>query len=70
MAEEKYTLETMYQIWNDETGTHIDIGPDRSCTDLVEIRSYTDDGQIGARITFCYAELARLQNAIGFLLGS
>jgi hypothetical protein len=39
-----YTLETMYEVWDDGSGSHIEIGPDRDGLDLVEIRSFEPKG--------------------------
>lgn len=48
----KYSMEKVYEIWNDETGERIDIGPDRDGLDLIEIRSVNGDGKIAARVSF------------------
>jgi len=45
-----YSLETVFEVWNDKTGERIEIGEDRDSLGLTEIRSRMDDGQIGARI--------------------
>lgn len=34
----KYSSETLRQVWNDETGEVVEIGPDRDGLGLVEIR--------------------------------
>lgn len=33
-----YSMETMYEIWNDKSGDCIEIGPDRDGLGLIEIR--------------------------------
>lgn len=40
-----YSFETVYQIWNDKTGERVEVGPDRDGLDLIELRSYSDDGR-------------------------
>lgn len=35
-----YTLETMYEIWNDMDASHIEVGPDRDGLDCIEIRTF------------------------------
>lgn len=47
-----HSVETVVQIFNDDTGDHVDVGPDRDAGDNVEIRSYDKNDKIGERITF------------------
>jgi hypothetical protein len=69
MDEERYTLETLHQIWNDKTGDHIEIGPDRDGLDLIEFRSYTSDSHKPAQeVTLTREQLIKLQAAIGLIL--
>lgn len=68
--ENRYTLETMYQIWNDRTGEHIELGPDRDGLELFEIRSYTDDGKITQRVVLTREQLILLRDAIQLSLES
>lgn len=35
-----YSLETLKEIWNENTGCHIEIGPDRDGLDMIELRFY------------------------------
>lgn len=49
-----YTLEKLYEVWDDETGDHFEIGPDRDGLDLVEIRLKDKDGKITNR--FCFTK--------------
>lgn len=50
-----FTAEKIVQVYNDEVGSYIYVGPDADGLDLVEIRSYFSDGKIecggNARIT-------------------
>jgi len=65
--EQKYSLECHYEIWNDKTGEHIRIGPDRDGLDLIEIRSMTDDGKIGAVIVLDHEQADKLRIALNQL---
>ncbi len=49
-----HSLEIVYRVCNDNTGEAIEVGPDPDGLGLVEIRSLTDDGQVGAR--FCVTQ--------------
>lgn len=69
MDEERLSLETVYQIWNDATGDRIELGPDRDGLDFFEIRTYTDDSKPGACVTLTRGQLEKLQAAINLTLG-
>ncbi len=45
----KYSLDIIYRIYN-ESGDAIEVGPDSDGLGLTEIRTMTDDGEVGARI--------------------
>lgn len=45
----KYSLDIVYKIYNDH-GDTIEIGPDPDGLGLTEIRTLTDDGEVGARL--------------------
>jgi len=47
-----YTLERVWQIWNDQEGECIEIGPDRDGLDLIEVRYRDSEGKIGQAVTF------------------
>ena len=47
----KYSTEIVREIWNDDTGERVCVGPDRDGLDLLEIRQMTDDGKVGQSIT-------------------
>lgn len=36
---DEFTMETLYQIWNDKTGECVEVGEDRDSLGLVEIRT-------------------------------
>lgn len=38
-----YTKEHLIEIWDDQSGDHIEVGPDRDGLDLVELRLYDGD---------------------------
>lgn len=48
----KFSSEITIEIWNDESGEKVTVGPDRDGLDLLEIRSYDDKGKIEGRLTF------------------
>lgn len=48
----KFSLETMREIWNDEDGSKIEVGPDRDGLECIEIRYRNEKGIIGDRIMF------------------
>ncbi len=54
-----YNVEVTREIWDDEHGNCVEVGPDRDGLGMVEIRYRCDDGKIGARLAFP-TDLARL----------
>jgi hypothetical protein len=44
-----FSLETIRRVYNDETGEHIEVGPDADTGDLLEIRQI-EGGKIIGRI--------------------
>lgn len=64
-----FSAETVIQVWNDEHGDRVEVGPDRDGLGLVEIRSYTDDNQIGSRITLAPEQAVLIAEAILKLYG-
>lgn len=40
----KYSIEIMREVWDDASGDHIEVGPDRDGLGMVELR-YGKDGQ-------------------------
>lgn len=55
----KFTLEILREVWDDESGDHIEIGPDRDGLGCIEIRYKDKNGKIEERMTF-HPEMARL----------
>jgi len=45
-----FTLETVYQAWDDQHGERVEAGTDRDGLDLVEVRSYSAEGKLVASI--------------------
>ena len=62
-----YTLETLYEIWDDKTGNKIEVGPDRDALDLIEIRAI-DDGKRVSDVTLTREQAALVSNALQALL--
>ncbi len=48
----KFTLETVYKVWNDEDGDRIELAPDPDFGAQVEIRYVGPDNKITQRIMF------------------
>lgn len=46
----KCELEIVYRVCDENGGNVIEIGPDPDGLGLTEIRTMTDDGQVGARV--------------------
>lgn len=62
--EPNYSLETVFQIWNDKTGERIELSPDRDGLGLFELRQYSDDCKLGPCVTLTRGQLEKLQIAI------
>jgi hypothetical protein len=54
-----FTMEKMIEVWNDEDGSVIEVGPDRDSLGLVEIRMKDEAGKIERRLTM-HPERAKL----------
>jgi len=48
----RYSIETVIEIWDDVTGAHWEVGPDRDALELVEIRSYSKENICDSRMVF------------------
>lgn len=59
-----YTLDTVYEIWDDQAGTRTAVGPDRDGLDLVELRRHADDGTCETRTAFLPAEALSIAAAM------
>lgn len=64
-----YSVETHVKIWNDKTGCHINVGPDRDGLDLVEIRCITSDGKEERQLVVTPEEARMLAAALIQLYG-
>jgi hypothetical protein len=64
-----YSLETVYQVWNDKTGDRLDIKPDSDSLDLIEVRYVNEAGEIGSSITMTREVATLLRKALGKMLG-
>lgn len=63
-TEVSYTTDTVKQIWNDDTGEHIYVGPDGDGVDLVELRYVDDGGTICSRFTMTPEQAVATAKAI------
>ena len=59
-----FSFETKFEIWNDDTGEHVEVGPDRDGIDMVEIRLENDKGKIDGRMSFDPEEALLVAEAI------
>lgn len=64
----KHSLETVYEIWNNQVGSRIEIGPDRDSIGLVSIRSVMSDGKREAEVLCNHDEAKLLHAALGKML--
>lgn len=65
-----YTLERVINIWDDESGQHIYVGPDADGLDLVELREIDSYGKITHRFTLTKEYALAVANAILELYGN
>lgn len=63
--ENRFSLNTVFQIWDDKHGDRIEVGEDMDALELVEIRYYTDDGDISSRITMPREQARCVHEALG-----
>ena len=69
MSERVYTLEKMFEIWDDKTGECLEVGPDRDSLGLLELREKGEGtGKILARITLDRERARLLVEALKELL--
>lgn len=64
-----YSLETVYQIWNDLNGSRIEVGTDRDGLDLVQIRNIDAKGEKEREVTLTLEEAALVRDALSRYLG-
>lgn len=64
-----YSLETVYQIWNDLNGSRIEVGTDKDGLDLVQIRSIDSKGEREREVTLTVEEAALVRDALSCYLG-
>lgn len=52
-------------MWNDQTGSRLEVGLDRDGLDLVQIRSIEGDGKAQREITMTWEEAKLIHEALG-----
>jgi len=62
-----FSLEKVIKIWDDDHGTHIDVGPDSDGLGLVEIKQFDEDNKCINRIVMTQEEAILLAEAINLL---
>lgn len=65
----KYSLERLYEIWDDTTGECIQIGPDRDGLGLIELRLKDDTGKVATSVTMTVELAGLVRDALVMLLG-
>lgn len=48
---ERYSIEKLFQVWDNKTGERFEMGMDRDCLYLLEFRTYSKEGEIQDRYT-------------------
>ena len=59
-----FSMETKHEIWDDDHGSCVEVGPDRDGLDLVEIRQKDETGKIEARMSFPKEQAALISKAL------
>lgn len=59
-----HSLEKQYQIWNDEDGSCLEVGPDRDGLSLLELRDRDEQGKIVHRFTLNWEQVPLLIKAL------
>jgi hypothetical protein len=63
-----YSLDRVWQIWNDKHGNRIEVGPDLDSLGLVEIRYYTEDNRRGDSLTLSRDQASLVRDALTEML--
>jgi hypothetical protein len=61
---QRYSVETKIEIWNDDTGEKIEVGPDRDGGDMIEIRNVDKAGNVGDRLAYDVTQARLVAEAI------
>jgi hypothetical protein len=64
-----YTIERVMNVWDDESGDHVYVGPDADGLDLAELRYVDSTGKIANRITLPREMMVEVAQAILALYG-
>jgi len=67
---EKYSLETVFKVWHDDSGTHYEVGPDADGLDCIEIREVGPDGEIDSRFLIDPDAAPLILEALGKLIAN
>lgn len=60
-----YSKEIVIQIWDDDSGSRVEVGEDPDGLGLVEIRAVEDDGKTWARISMPAEQAVEFHKALG-----
>jgi hypothetical protein len=64
MKKQNLSMEIVHEIWDDDTGTHIEIGEDRDGLQMVEIRQYEGKLEPYNRMMFTVGEAQMVSSAL------
>lgn len=64
MSSPRYSLEHLSEIWDNNHGDHLEIGPDRDGLEMVEIRELDSKGKILNRMSFNREQVPLLIQAL------
>lgn len=64
----RFMLESLIEIWDDDSGSRLEIGPDRDGLGLLEIREKDASNKILARITLTKDQAELVRRGLGKLL--
>lgn len=64
----EYYLEKKYEVWNDTTGEHFEIGPDKEGIGLLSIYYVSEEGKRGEGLSFTYGAARLIRKALDELL--
>ena len=64
----KYSMETVYKVWCDETGYRYEVGPDADGLYCIELRGVNEKGEIETRFFIDTDAAPLIHEALGKLI--
>jgi hypothetical protein len=68
MSRPRFEMENLYEIWDNDCGGLIEIGPDRDGLGLIEIRYKNEQGKIVERMSFDKEQLKLVVEALSHFI--